>query len=243
MSSPSSTSVPFCAKCLKNQHLLRTSLAQYLPDPDDPEYEQLWKDYRRFRDNQERIYPQICADCEPKVRRALDQAAYTAKTDALRRLIERGNKNRKQVIRRGWLDIFDATGKWLWMAGLVLQLGWHISVLKTLYPQSGELVGAFGISRFIPAAERLMRWSILSSVLSAWWNPRFMQVFRGFTKHISGISRWYFYQFVAVIMRALLQQSTFISNPDPSLLHTQLAAHLFAVGFAVLVSSSPLFPV
>lgn len=240
LSPPSSPSaLPFCAKCLKNQHLLRASLAQYLPDTDDPEYEQLWRDYRRFRDSQERIYPQICADCEPKVRKALDQAAYTAKTDALRRLIERGNQNRKQVIRRGWLDIFDTTGKWLWVAGLVFQLGWHLLVLQALYPQYWEIADSSCVLEFVPPADRWIRWSVLSSVLCLWWNPRFIQVFRGFTKHISGISTWYFYQLVALVMRGLLQQTTFISKPDPALANTQLAGHLFAAGFSLLVSLRP----
>src|SRR4051812_13892269 len=58
-SPPSSpTGAIFCDTCLTNQHLLRASLAQYLPDPDDPEYEDREKDFYRFRNAQEGRYPQ-----------------------------------------------------------------------------------------------------------------------------------------------------------------------------------------
>ncbi|KAK2072935.1 hypothetical protein P8C59_007254 [Phyllachora maydis] len=95
----------FCKTCLQNQHLFTASLAQYLPDdPDAPDYAEREKKYYRFRKGLEQLYPQICAECEPKVRARLERAAYTAKTDMLRRMIDRTNANRN-VKSKGWLDL------------------------------------------------------------------------------------------------------------------------------------------
>jgi hypothetical protein len=250
-SPPSSpTGAIFCDTCLTNQHLLRASLAQYLPEPDDPEYEQREKDFYRFRNAQEKRYPQICATCEPKVRERLEQAAYTAKTDVLRRMIDRSAGTRNQSTPGSLLNVFGAAGRFLWTLGLVMQLCWHVSVLETLFLESDEVIQTNDDKRFIanilsfagpllgvlPAADTLARWSTLTTVLSVWWNPRFAQVFRGFTRHINGISRWYIYQILAVAIRVLVQKSPVLTEPDPSLLKTQFVGHLVVVGFAVLVS-------
>ena len=246
-SSPSSNPI-FCATCLKNQHLLSASLAQYLPDPDDPDYAEREKGLYRFRKNQERLYPQICADCEPRVRQQLEQAAYTAKTDVLRRMLDRSASARKSVKTHGWLDTFDAAGRWLWIAGFVLQLAWHTVVVHSLLSQYlmwagvDESLFTFRMLRIcgpfvgrLPSAERLLRWSSLASILGAWWNPRFAQIFRGFTRHITGVSKWYFFQAVALAVRISLQRWD-LTTPDPVLLGKQTAGHGFAAAFAILVS-------
>ncbi|KAK0651620.1 Ima1 N-terminal domain-containing protein [Cercophora newfieldiana] len=249
-SPPSSpTGAIFCDTCLTNQHLLRASLAQYLPEPDDPEYEQREKDFYRFRNAQEKRYPQICAACEPKVRERLEQAAYTAKTDVLRRMIDRSAGNRHSKTPGGPLNLVSTAGWMLWISGLVLQLCWHVSVLETLFLESDEVLQTKDDQQFIanilalaapilgilPEADRLIRWSTLATLLSAWWNPRFAQVFRGFTKHINGISKWYVYQVLAVAIRLSLQKFSVLTEPDPSLLKTQCVGHLVAAGFAILI--------
>ncbi|KAK0704821.1 Ima1 N-terminal domain-containing protein [Lasiosphaeris hirsuta] len=236
----------FCAECLKNQHLLNSALAQYLPDPDDPDYEEREKSFAKFRRRQEIIYPQICAHCEPRVREQLKKAAYDAKADALRRLLNKSTTIKQTVKQRGWLEFFDAVGRWLWIAGLVLQLCWHIATLDVLYQESLD-VGLTGkqvplaiwllrtLLSVLPVVDQSLKLSMLSSILSAWWNPRFPQVFRGFTKHISGVSRWYFYQAVIIVMRVLLQRATALATPGPPLLNMQVAGHTFAAGFAIFV--------
>ena len=245
------TDTIFCAACLKNQHLLSASLAQYLPDPDDPDYAEREKGLYRFRKNQERLYPQICAKCEPRVRQRLEQAAYTAKTDVLRRMLDRSATERKTVKGRSWLDVFDAAGRWLWVAAFVLQLAWHAVVVHGLLSQYFAWAGADEtlftprllktcdpfVAR-LPSAERLVRWSTLAGISSVWWNPRFAQICRGFTRHISGVSKWYFFQAVALAVRVALQRWD-LTRPDPSLLGMQTAGHGFSAAFALLVSHPP----
>ncbi|KAK3941756.1 hypothetical protein QBC46DRAFT_381914 [Diplogelasinospora grovesii] len=266
-SSPSSSSTSvFCATCLKNQSLLRATLAQYLPDPDEPDYAEREKNLYKFRRNQEKLYPQICADCEPRVRDRLEQAAYTAKTDLLRRMVDRSACERSNNVN-SWSGVFDVFGRWLWIAGLVLQLTWHISIIHALLQGAAQaqasdvgigadtdatadvnedahlqtfvslLLGVLGpLVRFLPSADRLIRWSVIASVLSAWWNPRYVQISRGFTKHISGVRRWYAYQAMAVVLRALLPRlAGLLASPQHSLLDKQIAGHVFVAGFTILL--------
>ncbi|KAK1836132.1 Ima1 N-terminal domain-containing protein [Podospora conica] len=256
---PSSPSTEvFCKTCLKNQHLLRSILAQYLPDPDDPDYEAREKHYFAFRRHQEELYPQLCDDCEPRVLKRLEQAAYTAKTDALRRTIEKSMATRKKITSPRRLSFVDLVGGSLWVAGLVLQLFWHLSMLQRLYIQptytgpfsedeivtGGEnddlvinILGAMGpLLAILPAPEQSLKWSVFATVLGAWWNPRFIQVYRGFTKHITGISKWYMFQVIALAMRLGLQTVPSVLTPDASQHNKQLSFHLFTGALSILVS-------
>lgn len=255
-SSPSSD--VFCKTCLKNQHLLRSILAQYLPDPDDPDYEAREKHYFAFRRHQEELYPQLCDDCEPRVLQRLEQAAYTAKTDALRRTIEKSMATRKKITSPRRLSFVDLVGGGLWLAGLILQLFWHLSILERLYMQATDVVpfsedeivtasgkddlvvsilGTMGpFLALLPAPEQSLRWSVFATILGSWWNPHFIQVYRGFTKHITGISKWYMFQFIALAMRIGLQTVPSVLTPDPLQHNKQLAFHLFTGIVSVLVS-------
>jgi hypothetical protein len=230
--------------------MLSASLAQYLPDPDDPEYAEREAGLAQFRKNQERLYPQICADCEPKVRRRLEQAAYTAKTDVLRRMIDRSASARKSVGSQRWLRLLHSTGRRLWIGGFVLQFLWHAVIVHALVSAWFEWAGAddawttYQIWRMcapligmLPSEERLLRWSTLSSVLGAWWNPQFAQVFKG-TRHIGGLPVWYALQAVTVVARLCLQWASSLTTPDPLLLKEQTAGHTIAAGVTLLVSHS-----
>lgn len=251
-SSPPASEVIFCDTCLKNQHLLNASLAQYLPDPDDPDYAEREKDFHRFRRNQERLYPQICEQCEPKVRQRLERAQYTAKADLLRRMLDRSASARSRVTTRGWPERFDFVGRWLWIAGFVFQLGWHAVVVHGLLLQylisaeADDTLFTFRLLRLceplvgnLPSDERLLGWSSLVTILGVWWNPRFPQVYRGFTRHLNGVWKWYFFQAIAVALRVFLQKMDVLKTPNPAQLSTQTAMHALALTFALLVSIDP----
>ncbi|PNH43868.1 hypothetical protein VD0002_g4687 [Verticillium dahliae] len=198
----------FCSTCLKNQHLFTASLAQYLPeDPDHPEYAQLEKNYYKFRQRLEERYPQICADCEPKVLAQVQQAGYTARTDHLRRMMERSRQRRASPKRWTALDMADTLGRWFWFAGLTGQLLWHFATMAdalstmTTGPlrDTDELSPAWTsvlrwMANALPQSSVLVRMSFWANLLCIWWNPKFTQVFRGFSKHIHGLSQcpfWY----------------------------------------------------
>ncbi|EMR61419.1 putative integral inner nuclear membrane protein ima1 protein [Eutypa lata UCREL1] len=127
----------FCDKCLRNQHLVTSVLAQYeWPDePTGPEASAAERKFWALRKDMERRYPQMCADCEPKVEKGLREASYTARTDHLRRMMDRTRTQRQEVKQRGILDLVDMTGRWIWHMGYILQFWWHAAVLLSIFDQ------------------------------------------------------------------------------------------------------------
>ncbi|KAG6040748.1 hypothetical protein E4U41_007188, partial [Claviceps citrina] len=229
-SAASSSSSPpqddiFCQACLKNQHLFTKSLAQYFPDdPSDPDYPELERNYYRYRRNLEKRYPQVCSDCADRAEARIRQAGYTAKTDHLRRMmtLSRDRKKKKVTTTRTQLDWIDALGKTLWRSGHVLQLLWHLVLMAQALPLQAQSDGGMRdpddrsaaatatvllslrrAAESLPAAETLMRWSVRTGLAAAWWNPYFVQVNRGFTRHLVGLRQWYSFQGLILFFRLI----------------------------------------
>lgn len=247
LSPPKPSGSIFCDTCLNNQRLFTASLAQYLPDdPDAPDYAERERQYYEFRKRLEKIYPQICAECEPKVRRRIEQSAYTAKTDVLRRMIDQSKTN-KIATKRSWLDVFHSVGRWLWIAGFALELlshvlGLSVSGLQHCAAQEGVPRGCSLLTavtqpllRALPEQGELLRWSLYAGLLSCWWNPRLVQTVRGFTKHLVGLPNWYVYQMMAVGIR--LFSIRFFGDVESRAMTTatELGAHMLLLTFTLIV--------
>ncbi|KUI63272.1 Integral inner nuclear membrane protein ima1 [Cytospora mali] len=202
----------FCNKCLQNQHLFISSLAQYLPeDPNDPEYIEREKGYHKFYRGLMKRYPQVCALCEPKVREQLNKAAYTAKTDHLRRMLDRSAETRILTTKSA-VNYIHSVGKWVWVASLLLQLLWHTylihqSVLSKMDEKNQTswimlIARTFGLlSAYLPAPYQIVRWSFWTSFLSFWWNPKWVETWRGFSKHLVGFSNYYRLQALVLLLK------------------------------------------
>lgn len=191
-----------------------------------------------------RRYPQCCADCEPKVREQLAKAAYTAKTDHLRRMLDRTAKIRV-VTTNSPVYYCQSVGKWLWSASLMFQLLWHVSLVSQgLAAQSrrtndrswvmltARIVALF--AGFLPSPDQLLKWSFWTSALSIWWNPRWVDTFKSNTKHLVGISNYYCYQ---ALIFALKLAATFLIQPLSDVQGGGLAARVTAhasMGVAVI---------
>ncbi|KAJ0124707.1 hypothetical protein J7T55_006048 [Diaporthe amygdali] len=218
--SPTSSRV-FCDKCLQNQHLFISSLAQYFPeDPDDPEYAIREKGYYKFYKGLMTRYPQCCAQCEPKVREQLDKAAYTAKTDHLRRMLDRTAKIRV-ITTKSPLYYCHSVGKWLWFASLVFQLLWHVCLVsqglaaqsnrtndRSWLMLSARVVALF--AGYLPPTNQLLKWSFWTSAVSIWWNPKWVDTFKSNTKHLVGFDNYYRYQ--ALIFALKLAATLLVSQ-------------------------------
>lgn len=242
----------FCQKCQRNQELLERTLKEYeFPDdPSDPEYAIRTKGYRNWKRDLEARYPQVCAECEPKVEEQLRKASYTAKTDHMRRMIDRTKERRHQARRRTLLDYLDLAGKWSWHSAFLLQALWHAVVLGTLFLEQDQqgvadnwaviTVGkaCIPLIKALPQASSIIRWAINMSFVAFAWNPRFKQTIRGFTTHILGFRQWYTYQLVIILIRCacLLLSQYNESQGIPAL--TQLGAHLAISGLMFYVRSS-----
>lgn len=230
----------FCAKCQRNQELLERTLKEYeFPDdPSDPEYAVRAKGYRIWKRDLETRYPQVCAECEPKVEEQLRKASYTAKTDHMRRMIDRTKERRHQARRRTLLDYIDLAGKWTWHVAFLLQTIWHTVVLGTLLLEQNrqgvldnQVLASLSKSCVIllnalPPADRIIKWAINMGLLAFVWNPRFKQTIRGFTSHILGFRQWYTYQLVIVLIRCSCLFLSQYNEAQGIPATTQLGAHL-----------------
>lgn len=230
--------------------MLNTSLAQF-EWPDEyttAEYAARERKYYAFRRDLEKRYPQVCEDCLPRVERKLNEASYTAKTDYLRRVMDRTRSQLTGAKKRGPLDIIDDLGKLCWYAGFVLQAMWHLIIISWLvtdpYASMTEghwaLVTMGALHRMVaptlPQSDLLMRWAINIGVGSFGWNPRFKQSIRGFTAHIVGFKSWYTYQLLVLLVRFVALSIAQYSKSQGLPATTQLGAQLVIVFFVAYVS-------
>lgn len=241
----------FCQTCLKNQHLFTKSLAQYFPDdPTDPEYERLELHYFRYRKGLEKRYPQVCDDCAARVEQRIQQAGYTAKTDHLRRMMDLSRRNHSRARRKTALDRISSLGKAVWIAGFFLQMLWHLVIILRATPGpdadplrrlsrrslAALLDGLRKMASVLPRDEKLIRWSLEAAVLSAWWNPHFVQFKRGFARHLVGLGQWYAFQALTIFSRFLFA-SILVGNGRS--VQAQLSAQLAMAVSTVLVRDPP----
>lgn len=254
MRRPSTTPPPkadvFCQKCLTNQHLFISSIAQYFPeDPDDPEVPQLERNYYRFRRNTEKRYPQVCQDCLPKVEAELHKAAYTAKSDHLRRMLDRSKETRVLTTRSAVHQCHDI-GYWLWIFSFVMQLLWHILLIhqavlanaQYLGPKSWAILSARVFDLFIPylpSADRVISWSFWFSLLSFWWNPKWVEVYNGFHRHLHGFRTYYLYQAMILALKVPpFFKLDILPTSQDSRITVHVVAHLSMVLFMYLLYST-----
>jgi hypothetical protein len=247
-SSPSNSTI-FCSTCIHNQHLYTSCLSQYPieTDPSHPDYKMLERKYYKFRANLEKQYPQVCADCEPKVLERMREAGKTAKTDYLRRLLQQ-SRTRRAAARSGGVTfsrLLELAGKFLWYFGLASQLLWHITGLlvaaqydyETIFESLAPPTAFTVISWLSDNSTDLSTWGFRSSLASLWWNPKFKQLNNGFMNHIKGFGEWYKYQATLLLVRTIyyyMMRTSILADP---LAPATLGAHIFGLGFVTYVSA------
>lgn len=77
----------------------------------------------------------------------------------------------------------------------------------------------------------------MASILSAWWNPKFVQVSRGFTRHLLGFTQWYSFQGLIVFFRFLFRRVLEMDGGRAQSRGAQLSAHMVMAIVMNLVSS------
>jgi hypothetical protein len=236
----------FCTTCLKNQYFVTESLKnfEFPDDPTSPEYVERERNYRRWKRDLEQRHPQVCVDCEPKVQEQLRKASYNAKTDHLRRMMDRTRAQRREAKKLTKLDVIDTVGKWTWNMAFFLQFAWHLLVVLAILPQlqadtKDEHWSLTLLRRTIevalqrlPSTSRVIRASVNMSLASFLWNSKFKQTIRGFTAHILGIRQWYTYQLVLILIRCVCLFISQYTETKVVPATTQLGAH---TGIAVLM--------
>ncbi|KAK1138753.1 hypothetical protein N8T08_002018 [Aspergillus melleus] len=246
----------FCSHCVRNQHLFTSGLASYFPAADDPEYGAYEREYPKFRKNLEERYPQVCVRCEPRVRQRIRQTGYEAKSDHLRRMMERSKEGRAARQARNWnwrslLVFAGAIGSWTSIAG---QLSWDLwSALAVADDDSLRDPDAFGQpSPSIVSCASQALWtrqlpsdcmvdlapyaglSLIAGILSLWYNPKLRLKVEGRGGRFVGLGEYYKVQLIVMVVRCVfwgVLRDPSSSGLDPSL---PSALHWFMILFTVL---------
>ena len=180
----------FCNACQRNQLLLNKTLAEYLPDEDDPEYDKYTSSLDAYRRELEERYPQVCQDCLPRVQDQIRAAGYAAKADKLRRMIDRSREHSRtvQTSRQTWTLRLIALAKGVYICSVVAGLLWHtMGLAMAAQDDTGALehvtwgtclAQAFSVRRahqrcvMSPFALSLLQTSLLADWATIWWNPK-----------------------------------------------------------------------
>lgn len=229
------------------------ALASYLPQPDDPTYPQFEASYDEYKRNLEQRYPQVCANCAPRVRQRIRQAGYAARTDHLRRMMDKtkfGDLQRNDFAWT-WRSILLTIGGFVWWTSLLGQLIWHLmGALSTLLPQKSTDV-------FEPTLRKCMRsalivlsieepcfelatqwatWTLLAGIPFSWWHKTLRERMLVAGGRIVGLQDYFKLQAVVIFVRIMawqvLQNQFTLSLPADAF----GAAHLMIALFLVIVS-------
>ena len=141
--------------------LVNKTLAEYLPDEDDPQYAKYEASADAYRAELEQRYPQVCDTCIGRVRDHIRAAGYAAKTDNLRRVLEQSNRQRVTLSppKEEWTVHVVNLAKWMYIFSISVGLTWHssglvssfdvesldeeLSMSQSMYKQVGHICSAF----------------------------------------------------------------------------------------------------
>ncbi|KAE8147285.1 Ima1 N-terminal domain-containing protein [Aspergillus avenaceus] len=247
----------FCAQCVRNQHLFTSALAAYFPPADDPTYVAYEQEYPSFRKNLEERYPQVCAKCEPRVKARIRQTGYEAKSDHLRRMMDRSKAGRaaRHARRWNWRSLLVFTGAICYWASIAGQLSWDLwgaladgSPLKSdeplAQPSIISCVRQSLQNRRVPSPcsvdlSPYAGLSLIAGILSLWYNPKLRLKVEGRGGRFVGLGEYYQVQLIVMVVRcvfwALLRDpsSSGLQPNLPPTLHTFMFIFVF---LAVLLS-------
>ncbi|KAF1960365.1 hypothetical protein CC80DRAFT_466166 [Byssothecium circinans] len=215
--SSSLTNSPFCETCQHNQFLLNKTIAEYIPDEDDPQYAQYVKSADEYRAELEERYPQVCEDCIDRVQERIRAAGYAAKADHLRRRLEQSKKYKvpenslRQVVTLAVICI----AKWFYLVNVFFGLLWHTLGmmaspdrdrdfdLGVCFKQALFLRGV-GESCFnSPDILQLVKYALLADLFTIWWNPKLKQKTNRPGGRMRGLKTVWFLRLVLLSGRSL----------------------------------------
>ena len=169
--------------------------------------------FPEFHRGLEERYPQVCEDCEPRVRARINKTTYAAKTDHLRRMMERTREGRIVYRSSSWKSYIYFLGAVAWLASWAGQAVWNgigIWVSKEGHTYDGirevdmSLSGSSCLQQVLqgsglaPAcvelADRLAYFALILGFVSILWNPRLQESLARRGGQIVGKRDYYFLQ-------------------------------------------------
>ncbi|KAF2872648.1 Ima1 N-terminal domain-containing protein [Massariosphaeria phaeospora] len=192
-STTSAAESPFCDTCQRNQILVNKTLAEYIPDEDDPEYDKYVDSADDYRAELEERYPSVCDECIGRVRDQIRAAGYATKTDHLRRALEQSKKNMitSQTPRQIWTLRLVAAAKWTYVSNVVVGVIWHVAgvlvrpedalLVDSQFPWKaclGQVVNTRQLGQTCltsPSIMKVVDYALLADLFTIWWNPKLEQ--------------------------------------------------------------------
>ncbi|GIC88411.1 uncharacterized protein Aud_004806 [Aspergillus udagawae] len=243
----------FCAQCVRNQHLFTSALASYFPSPEDPNYSAYEREYPSFRRNLEERYPQVCANCEPRVKERIRQAGYEAKSDHLRRMMDRSKAGRaaRHARRWNWRNLLVSAGAIGYWGSVAGQLAWDTLGVLSADHHLRDMYDDLSLPSFASCSRATLQtrqlpsscWIDLSpyagialvvGILSLWWNPKLRLKVEGRGGRFVGLGEYYQVQLIVMVARCVFW--AVLKDPSSSGLQPALppALHLFMILFTIL---------
>lgn len=230
-------------------------LASYLPpsaDANDAEYE---SQYPKYRARLEEQYPQVCEECAPRVRERIRATGYAAKTDHLRRMMERTREIKEQngLGSWDWRNAVVMAGSLGWWSSLAGQVVWNILgamvnpddedglraeepgvTLSTCLPQYTEV--RLVTSECAALATPIAGLALILGVVSIWWHNRLSDKWRLPGCRLVGLKDYYKLQLVVLMAR--IGVWVFLKDDYAAELSVpaRRAVHFFMLAFIAIVS-------
>lgn len=246
---------PFCSTCARNQQKYMSALAEWMPSDDDPACSIYDQELPKFKRHLEEQYPQVCAKCEPRVQARISEAEYAAKSDHLRRMLDRSREARatRQARNRNWRSLLVFAGAIGFWGSVVGQLVWHLvcaletreslqeNVASSVLPEPLALcVNQAGKILHLPrnCAVDLAPYaglSIAAGLCSFWWNPKLRLRVSGRRGRFVNLGEYYQIQLIIMVARCV--SWAVLKDPSNGLRPDLLRAlHSVMIPFMIIVS-------
>ena len=239
----------FCSTCLKNQHLVSQALASYLPPPDAPDYAEYEKAEEEYLKGLEERYPQVCQRCEPKVQERIKAAGYAAKTDHLRRMMDRTRGHGIEYGNASWISPLFTLGGVGWFLSQAGQFLWSgLSLLESTEGHHGlrdeqnyatasaclrqVMRGLGSVSDCTEVLYSAAGLALLLGILTSWWNPMLKETSKRRNVRAVGTAEFYQLQCMLFIIRCAIWW--YLPGCNLST-HQIRAAHIFLLVLAATV--------
>lgn len=197
------------------------ALASYLPPPDAPDYAEYEKAEEEYLKGLEERYPQVCQRCEPKVQERIKAAGYAAKTDHLRRMMDRTRGHGTEYEMASWISPLATLGGVGWFLSQAGQFLWSgLSLLKSTEGQHGlrdeqsyatasaclqqVLRGLGSVSDCTELFHSAAGSALLLGILTSWWNPMLKETSKRRNVRVVGTAEYYQLQCMLFIMRCII---------------------------------------
>ncbi|KAL1612362.1 hypothetical protein SLS60_000588 [Paraconiothyrium brasiliense] len=224
---PAPVESPFCERCEKNQLIVNRSLAEYLPDEEDPQYSKYEKALPQYQAQLEERYPPVCENCIERVQAGIRQAGYATKAEELRRKLDQSKKYQRKTptVRQTSTLAIIWLGKWVYITSVIATVVWHcFGAIAYFNFSERDFDWALCLSEAAYMKEvhqscavsspirQLVSYALVADLLTLWWNPKLGQKM----KHANGRMRGLFTTWMIRLAILALNSITYVLLKETS---------------------------